>query len=127
MNGSISRAPNGIAPANEFIIYAVSPGGADFDVAVASVISLSEWLPPLEFNYTRFEPAGRHFLPLQGRDLPATSLAHPDLELVDLFGNGLPDILEMNGTVRYWRNLGGGRFDLPREMRTAPCRRRTGR
>ena len=51
--------------------------------------------------------------------MPATSLAHPDLELVDLFGNGLPDILEMNGTVRYWRNLGGGRFDLPREMRTA--------
>ena len=32
---------------------------------------------------------------------------------MDLFGNGLPDILEMNGTVRYWRNLGDGRFDLP--------------
>ena len=48
-----------------------------------------------------------------GTDLPARSLADPDLELVDLFGNGLPDILEMNGTVRYWRNLGGGRFDLP--------------
>ncbi len=27
----------------------------------------------------------------------------------------------MNGTVRYWRNLGGGRFDLPRPMRDAPA------
>ena len=30
-------------------------------------------------------------------------------------------MLEMNGTVRYWRNLGGGRFDLPRFMRDAPA------
>ena len=115
------QALNGVSPANEFIIYCASVGGADFDVAVASVAPPSEWLPPVEFNYTRFEPTKRHFFPLQGRDLPARSLANPDLELVDLFGNGLPDILEMNGTVRYWRNLGGGRFDLPREMRTAPA------
>ena len=27
----------------------------------------------------------------------------------------------MNGTVRYWRNLGQGTFDLPREMREAPA------
>ena len=46
---------------------------------------------------------------------------------MDLFGNGLPDLLEMNGTVRYWRNLGGGRFDLPRPMRDAPGRSRAGR
>src|SRR5207248_35993 len=31
------------------------------------------------------------------------------------------DILEMNGAVRYWRNLGEGRFDLPREMPSAPA------
>ena len=80
-----------------------------------------EELPPLEFGYTRFEPEGRDFFPLQGRDLPVHSLASPDLEVADLFGNGLPDILEMNGTVRYWRNLGGGRFDLPRQMQEAPA------
>src|SRR5262249_31172592 len=34
---------------------------------------------------------------------------------------GLPDILEMNGTVRYWPNQGGGRFGLPRPMRDAPA------
>ena len=81
----------------------------------------SETLPPLEFNYTQFEPEGRDFFPVQGRDLPARSLSAPELELADLFGNGLPDILEMNGTVRYWRNLGNGQFDLPREMKTAPA------
>jgi len=80
-----------------------------------------ERLPVLAFDYSRFEPKGRTFSPVQGRDLPARSLASPDLELADLFGNGLPDILQMNGTVRYWRNLGNGKFDLPREMREAPA------
>lgn len=81
----------------------------------------TEDLPPLEFDYTRFEPQGRDFFPVEGRDLPARSLANPELELADLFGNGLPDILEMNGTVRYWRNLGNGQFDLPRSMKEAPA------
>lgn len=35
----------------------------------------TETLPPLEFNYTRFEPQKRDFFPLQGSDLPARSLA----------------------------------------------------
>lgn len=81
----------------------------------------TETLPPLEFKYTAFEPEKRNFFPLHGSDLPAWSLASPDLELVDLFGNGLPDFVEMNGTVRYWRNLGDGRFDLPRFMQDAPA------
>ncbi|SPB18557.1 FG-GAP/YD repeat-containing protein [Caballeronia novacaledonica] len=81
----------------------------------------TEMLPPLEFKYTRFEPEKRGFFPLQGLDLPAQSLANPDLELVDLFGNGLPDFVQMNGTMRYWRNLGNGRFDLPRFMHDAPA------
>jgi RHS repeat-associated protein len=81
----------------------------------------TETLPPLEFRYTNFELNRRDFFPLQGSDLPARSLANPDLELVDIFGNGLPDLLEMNGTVRYWRNLGNGRFDLPRFMQDSPA------
>jgi hypothetical protein len=80
-----------------------------------------EALPPLEFGYTEFEPQRRGFFPLRGRDLPASSLANPALELVDLFGNGLLDFVEMSGAVRYWRNLGGGRFDLPRPMNEAPA------
>ncbi|MBI3969613.1 MAG: VCBS repeat-containing protein [Chloroflexi bacterium] len=81
----------------------------------------TEVLPPLEFGYTRFDPEGRDFSPIHGPDRPPGSLARPEYELADLLGNGLPDVLEMNGTVRYWRNLGGGRFDRPREMRDAPA------
>lgn len=81
----------------------------------------TEELPPIEFGYTTFEPEGRNFFPIEGRDLPARSLGNPEIELADLFGNGLPDILEMNGTVRYWRNLGNGQFALPQEMTTAPA------
>ncbi len=82
----------------------------------------TEALPPLEFGYTPFAPeTKRDFFPLTGPDLPPGSLAHPDYELADLFGTGLPDILEMNGTVRYWRNLGNGTFDRPRQMQEAPA------
>lgn len=81
---------------------------------------LSEFLPPLEFGYSGFTPGAQKFFAVSGPDLPAGSLARPELELADLFGNGLPDILEMNGTVRYWRNLGDGRFDRPRPMTEAP-------
>lgn len=81
----------------------------------------SESLPPLEFGYTRFEPEERDFFPFTGSNLPPFSLANPDFELVDVIGNGLPDVLQMNGVVRYWRNLGNGQFDLPHEMREAPA------
>ncbi|SHF57127.1 RHS repeat-associated core domain-containing protein [Fodinibius roseus] len=81
----------------------------------------TERLPPLEFSYSQFEPENRDFFPVDGEELPAESLGSPDLELADLSGNGLPDVLQMNGTVRYWRNLGGGRFDRPRRMDKAPA------
>jgi RHS repeat-associated protein len=80
-----------------------------------------QMLSPLQFDYTRFELEERDFSAIKGDHLPANSLENLDLELVDLFGNGLPDVLEMNGAVRYWRNLGNGRFDRPREMNNAPA------
>jgi hypothetical protein len=47
-------APNGVSPANEFIVYAISPGGADYYVDNASVNELvqpnpcQDWLDQLE-------------------------------------------------------------------------------
>ena len=79
-----------------------------------------ESLPPLEFGYTKFEPRQRRYQPFNG-SRPERSLGHPEYELVDLFGNGLPTVLEFNGQVRYWRNRGDGRFDLLRTMETAPA------
>lgn len=82
----------------------------------------SEWMPPLEFSYSRFEPAKRDFYPLKGSDLPAFGLGNGDYELVDMFGKGLPDIIRMGvGELpQYWRNLGNGVFDRPRSMQEAP-------
>jgi RHS repeat-associated protein len=106
--GRRSLPPNGVSFLSRFEVT-----GHDGEV--------NEALPPLTFDYTRFASEGRRFSKVAGADLPARSLASPDLELADLFGRGLPDILEMNGSVRYWRNLGGGRFDRPREMKDAPA------
>jgi RHS repeat-associated protein len=80
-------------------------------------------LPALTFDYTAFNPtnaAKRDLIPIIGPDLPARSLGNPDYALIDLTGDGLPDILEMNGVARYWRNIGGGQLDLPRIMSEAP-------
>ena len=83
--------------------------------------SSEESLPPLEFGYTGFEPETRRFSSVTGPDLPPASLASPDFETVDLFGAGLPDVLQLNGVARYWRNLGGGTFDRPRSLAQAPA------
>jgi hypothetical protein len=77
-------------------------------------------LPPLTFEYSTFEPAGRKFQPITGRALPTVNVGNPGYALVDLFGNGLPSILELDGEARFWRNVGGGCFALPNAMREAP-------
>jgi RHS repeat-associated protein len=81
-----------------------------------------ETLPPLEFNYSAFEPSRQQFVDFSADRgfLPPKSLADPQFELVDLFGNGLPDVVQVDGQVRYWRNLGNGKFDFPRTMDSSP-------
>ena len=105
-------APNGVS-----LLRQIQVTGHDESQLLAE--KRIQALPPLVFGYTAFDPTGRDFFPLTG-ELPAHSLASPDLELADLFGNGLPDIVQMNGAVRYWRNRGNGCFDLPRTMTYAP-------
>lgn len=79
-------------------------------------------LPPLDFSYSAFEPASRRFRRLEGPALPTGSLSNPDLELVDLFGNGLPDLLELSASgARCWRNMGRCRFDWPKPLREVPA------
>jgi YD repeat-containing protein len=83
----------------------------------------SEHMPPLTFEYTAFEPQRRRFGPVTGAGLPTRPLGDPTMAMVDLRGRGLPDIVELGATARYWRNLGGGRFDLPRAIPEAPPQR----
>ena len=56
-------------------------------------------LPPLEFNYTEFQPQNHPFellLPETGETLPALDLP-PNYALIDLYGEGIPGILYSDG------------------------------
>jgi RHS repeat-associated protein len=82
----------------------------------------SEWLPAMVFGYSPFAPEKRQFRALTGSELPPRSLARAEMQLVDLFGKGLPDFVEMTGRdARYWKNLGDGTFDRPRSMKDCPA------
>lgn len=78
---------------------------------------------PLTLEYSHWEPERRRWLEVTapGGALPAVPLTGPGLDLVDLFGNGLPCIVELAETARFWRNLGDGRFDWPQPMRFVPA------
>jgi RHS repeat-associated protein len=109
------------APANGVsLLQRIEVEGVDGDTR--------EKLPPLEFGYTRFDPNGRNYRALSGvsGSVPERSLAHPDFELADLFGRGFPDVVQIGDTARYWRNLGGNRFDIPRPIERLPSGVRLG-
>ncbi|MDP3558337.1 MAG: SpvB/TcaC N-terminal domain-containing protein [Bacteroidota bacterium] len=79
----------------------------------------SEFMPPLEFGYSVFDPAKRELQEIKG-PIPVNSLSEPGFELVDLDGNGLPDLLQLNGVARYWTNKGNGKFSPPKDLNIAP-------
>jgi len=79
----------------------------------------NEFMPPLQFGYSEFKPAKRSLDEIKG-PLPAVFLSEPGFELVDITGNGLPDILQLNGTARYWENKGHGKFAPPKPLNLAP-------
>ena len=73
-------------------------------------------LPAVRFGYDRMDFASRQLVAVEGADPPSTSLRGRGHELVNLTGSGLPDVLQLDGVARWWRNLGGGTFDLPRPI-----------
>ncbi|WP_027343087.1 SpvB/TcaC N-terminal domain-containing protein [Hamadaea tsunoensis] len=80
--------------------------------------------PPLTFAYTPWNPDGRRLIAVGG-PLPPTALGG-ELDLVDLFGDGLPSLVSLGEQARYWRNLGGGTFAAPRSLAAAPAGVRLG-
>lgn len=80
-----------------------------------------EAIPALCFDYTSLDLENSDFFPLEGSELPTESLASGNLELIDLFGNGLPDFVQLDGQIRYWKNQGQGFYDRPRIMQEAPA------
>lgn len=85
---------------------------------------ISSSMPPVKFGYTQFQPQNQHYQSLSARnnDLPPFSLKNPETTLVDLFGDGLPDILNTTSTgYSYWKNLGDGQLDMRHPQQVVPA------
>lgn len=81
-------------------------------------------MPPVTFGYTQFTPHEQRYQSIEalGDDMPPLSLKNPDVALVDLFGDGVPDVVMSGpGGMRYWRNLGGGVLDRARSLNQIPA------
>ena len=81
-------------------------------------------MPPVTFKYSAFTPQEQRYQPLTSAadDLPAWSLGHPEISLVDLQGDGLPDVLHASSLgYRVWDNLSEGRLGYPQFQSAAPA------
>jgi RHS repeat-associated protein len=104
------------------LLSSVTVTGYDKESADGSYRSVS--MPPVSFTYAQFRPQEQRYRSLKavGGEMPPLALNDPNMALVDLFGDGLPDILHTgpNG-FRYWRNLGNGLLDRPRTLAQIPA------
>jgi RHS repeat-associated protein len=76
--------------------------------------------PPLAFRYTGIDFSRWRVHELHA-ELPPSRLEAPATQLVDLTGNGLPDVLHADGGRAFvWQNRGNGRFDGPRALSAVP-------
>lgn len=85
---------------------------------------LSRAMPPVTFGYSAFKPTEQTFksVTAEGNDYPPRSLSDSSFTLFDIFGDGLPDVV--NGTESgyfYWQNLGDAHIDRRRLQANAPA------
>ena len=74
---------------------------------------LERSLPPVTFGYSLFEPHKQRYqsVTVERGDLPTHALNAPEFTLMDVFGDGLPDILQAgDASFYYWQNVGEGRL-----------------
>ena len=76
--------------------------------------------PALTFGYTGFEVADARVDAVRA-ELPPPALDQPGIQLVDLDGDGLPDVLALTGaSALSWRNDGTGGLDGPFRIDDVP-------
>jgi RHS repeat-associated protein len=80
---------------------------------------LKREIPPVEFTYSAFQPENQRYqsVTVTGGEFPPRALNAPGFIVLDVFGNGLPDILSDTGAgFHFWENLGLGRLDMRRSQ-----------
>lgn len=83
-------------------------------------------LPPLQFQYTQYQPQAQQFQPLTGQKLDSLPLKFETqgYQLLDLYGEGIAGILyDHQGTTLYWRSQGNGTYATPHEVAAFPAER----
>ena len=74
---------------------------------------LSRAMPPVTFGYSQFEPQKQRYqsVTAEGDDLPPLALNDPSMTLMDIFGNGISDVVQstLDG-FSYWENEGNARL-----------------
>lgn len=70
-------------------------------------------LPPITFEYSKFLPEHQTFESVQaeGGDMPPLGLEQSNMSILDIFGNGLPDLVQSGANgFNYWENQGEARI-----------------
>ncbi|HEY6392177.1 MAG TPA: SpvB/TcaC N-terminal domain-containing protein [Bryobacteraceae bacterium] len=82
-------------------------------------------LPPLNFEYTKFDPQGQRFRPVvseSGAGIPG--YVSSQFIPTDLYAEGLPGFLNSsNASTLFWEPLGGGAYQRPQIPREFPIAR----
>ena len=78
--------------------------------------------PAVEMSYAPFDPTARRLRPIaQQTPVPPGPLGRQGRVLVDMDGDGLPDVVQMSeGRTRLWNNRGDGSFEPPRALDALP-------
>lgn len=113
---------NGTSLLSQVQVIGYDDVGRPYDDDVHDGAIRESQMPPLEMGYSSFEPKKRQFAPVRDDGLPANSFASAELQLADVYGDGLPHVIEMrDGRCRVWRNRGKGAFDLPLPLEGLPA------
>ncbi|MEK8029820.1 SpvB/TcaC N-terminal domain-containing protein [Ideonella sp. DXS29W] len=81
-------------------------------------------MPPVAFGYSAFRPHEQRYQTLKahGGQMPTLTLSDRSMAVVDLLGDGLPDIVQSGPAgFQVWRNLGNGTFDRPVALDHGPA------
>ena len=81
----------------------------------------SEEFPAIRLSYSQHRPDLARYLHIDAASVPPPSLDTADTALVDMTGDGLPDVLQTGpGGQRFWPNQGDRTFGEMRTLDVAP-------